>query len=216
MYQLRSYQTKSIEDMSANYRKGLRKLLLVAPTGSGKTVVASEVMRRVIAGGKKCLFIAHRRELIMQCSRKLYDFGVSHGILMAGKSPTKHAAVQVASIQTLTARKDKHDFDLPPADLIILDEAHRSVSTSFQELIDLYPDSYIVGLTATPCRSDGRGLGDVYQKIIECSNIKELTDNNFLVPSRIIAPTLPDLKGIKITAGDYDAKMLNKRMNVPL
>tara|TARA_Y100000361_G_scaffold153606_1_gene175860 strand:- start:356 stop:1843 length:1488 start_codon:yes stop_codon:yes gene_type:complete len=215
MYQLRKYQTKSIEDMSVNYRKGLRKLLLVAPTGSGKTVVASEVMRRVVAGGKQCLFIAHRRELIMQCSRKLYDFGVSHGILMAGKSPTKHAAVQVASIQTLTARKDKHDFDLPPADLIILDEAHRSVSTSFQELIDLYPDSYIVGLTATPCRSDGRGLGDVYQKIIECSNIKELTDNKFLVPSRIIAPTLPDLKGIKITAGDYDAKMLNKRMNVP-
>ena len=148
MYQLRSYQTKSIENMSNNYRQGLRKLLLVAPTGSGKTVVASEVMRRVVAGGKHCLFVAHRRELIMQCSRKLYDFGVPHGLLMAGKSPTKHAAVQVASIQTLTARKDKHDFDLPKADVIILDEAHRSVSASFQELIELYPDAYIVGLTA--------------------------------------------------------------------
>ena len=88
MYQLRNYQTKSIEEMSLNYRKGLRRLLLVAPTGSGKTVVASEVIRRVVAGGKRCLFVAHRRELIMQCSRKLYDFGVPHGLLMAGKSPT--------------------------------------------------------------------------------------------------------------------------------
>ena len=215
MYQLRNYQTKSIEEMSLNYRKGLRRLLLVAPTGSGKTVVASEVIRRVVAGGKRCLFVAHRRELIMQCSRKLYDFGVPHGLLMAGKSRTKHAGVQIASIQTFTARKDKQDFDLPVADVIILDEAHRSVSTSFQELLELYPSSYIIGLTATPCRSDGRGLGDIYEKIIECSNIKELTSQEYLVPSRIVAPTMPDLKGIKITAGDYDAKMLNKRMNIP-
>ena len=70
MCQLRPYQKQSIEDIRNAFIKGKRKILLVAPTGSGKTVVASEMIRRVVAGGKSCLFVAHRRELIMQCSNK--------------------------------------------------------------------------------------------------------------------------------------------------
>ena len=77
------------------------------------------MMSRVVYGGKKCLFVAHRRELVMQCSRKLHEFGIHHGVIMADKSPLPDADVQVASIQTFTARKDNEDFVRPHADLII-------------------------------------------------------------------------------------------------
>ena len=92
MHQLRLYQKKSIQDIRNAFIKTKRKILLVAPTGSGKTVVASEMIRRVVQGGKSCLFVAHRRELIMQCSNKLHDFGVNHGVLMADKSPNPLAS----------------------------------------------------------------------------------------------------------------------------
>jgi len=213
MHQLRPYQKDSIAKIRSLFLKGKRKILLVAPTGSGKTVIASEMIRRVLEGDKKCLFVAHRRELIMQASNKLFDFGVNHGVIMADKSPNPQANVQVVSIQTSVSRIDKKTFDKPEADVIFLDEAHRSASNSFANLINEYPHAYIIGLTATPCRQDGRGLGDIYEELVECSSIKELVNQQYLVPSRVIAPTLPDLKDVKITGGDYNLKMLNKKMN---
>ena len=216
MHPLRDYQIEAIENIRTQFKKGKRKILLVAPTGSGKTVIASEIMKRAEENGKKTLFVAHRRELIMQCSRKLNDFGVNHGVIMAGKSPFEFANVQVASIQTFTRRKDRDDFTKPDADLLILDEAHRSVSNSFQDLVNEYPNAFTIGLTATPVRSsDGKGLGDIYEEIVETSSVKELISQGYLVPNRVVAPTMPDLKGIKTIAGDYDKQGLEKRMNVP-
>ena len=193
MPKLREYQTTAIDKIRNEFAKGKKKVLLVAPTGSGKTVIASSIIDQAVNKGKSCMFVAHRRELVMQCSRKLSDFDIFHGVLMANKSETEDARVQVASVQTFTARKDKTFFNKPKADLIILDEAHRSVSNSFQELIKEYPESYIIGLTATPCRSDGRGLGNIYDELVEASSIKELINQGYLVPNRILAPTVPDL-----------------------
>lgn len=84
------------------------------------------------------------------------------------------------------------------------------MSNSFQELIKEYPESYIIGLTATPCRSDGRGLGNIYDELVEASSIKELINQGYLVPNRILAPTVPDLKDIKILGGDYEKRSLDK------
>ena len=211
--ELRDYQVKGIEDMRYWIKAGKRKLLLVSPTGSGKTIMASSMIEKAVEKGKSCLFVAHRRELVMQCSRKLFDFDISHGIIMAGKSPNNMTNVQVASIQTFARRRDRDDFMKPLADLIILDEAHRSVTDCFKNMIEDYPNAIIIGLTATPCRNDGRGLGNLYEELVECGNIRTLTRQGHLVPNRIVAPTIPDLQGIKMMAGDYDKSDLNKRMN---
>ena len=164
---LRPYQNKAIEDIRHHFSKGKKRILLVAPTGSGKTVIASSMMQKAKERSKFNLFVAHRRELVMQCSRKLSDFGLNHGVIMAEKSPNTMADIQVASIQTFASRKDRDDFIKPNADIVILDEAHRSVSGQFTELLKVYPNSFIIGLTATPIRNDGRGLGNIYDEIVE-------------------------------------------------
>ena len=106
---LREYQLKAMSDVADKGWKH-KKILLVAPTGSGKTVIASALIQVALEKGHKCLFVAHRRELIMQCSKKLHDFDVNHGVIMAGKSATPRAKTQVASIQTFTIRSKKEDF----------------------------------------------------------------------------------------------------------
>jgi DNA repair protein RadD len=120
MPELRDYQKSAIDKIRNYFAKGKKNVLLVAPTGSGKTVIASSMIDQALSKGKSCLFVAHRRELVMQCSRKLADFRVNHGVLMANKSETEEAKAQVASVQTFTARKDRDDFVKPQADLVIL------------------------------------------------------------------------------------------------
>ena len=210
---LRPYQNKAIEDIRHHFSKGKKRILLVAPKGSGKTVIASSMMQKAKERSKFNLFVAHRRELVMQCSRKLSDFGLNHGVIMAEKSPNAMADIQVASIQTFASRKDRDDFIKPNADIVILDEAHRSVSGQFTELLKVYPNSFIIGLTATPIRNDGRGLGNIYEEIVECGSIKELTEQGYLVPNRIVAPSIPDLQKIRLVAGDYEKRALDRKMN---
>jgi DNA repair protein RadD len=212
---LRDYQKQAIKDIRHYFSHGKKRILLVAPTGSGKTVIASSMLDQAKDKGNFGLFVAHRRELVMQCSKKLADFDIKHGVIMASKTPNHYADVQVASIQTFTSRVDRDDFIKPNASLIIIDEAHRSTSSSFKKLIAEYPDAWVIGLTATPCRTDGKGLGNIYQELVECGNIKELTAKGYLVPNRIVAPTIPDLQNIRIVAGDYEKRSLDNKMNTP-
>ena len=99
-----------------------QKPLIVAPTGSGKTVMASEIIRR--AENKHVLFFAHRRELVFQPRATLAKFGVEAGVILSGESINRSARVQIASIQTLHARCIRGSDDLPPADIVFIDEAH--------------------------------------------------------------------------------------------
>jgi superfamily II DNA or RNA helicase len=102
---------------------------------------------------------------------------------------------------------------LPPADLLIFDEAHRSRGRTREQLIGLYPDANLLGMTATPCRSDGRGLGNIYETIIEAPQVQALTALDFLVPAKIFAPVRLDLKGVRVSKGDFAVGQLEQRMN---
>lgn len=158
--QLRDYQVETINKIeSALAGEGVQRIILQAPCGSGKTVIAAEIIRRAVDRNERVLFLAHRRELVFQCSDKLNRFEVDHGILMAGIRPSFIPDVQVASVQTLIARIKKGRVEPPPAELIIFDECHHNVSKTHLQLIEHYADAVVIGLTATPIRGDGKGLG---------------------------------------------------------
>jgi DNA repair protein RadD len=214
MIVLHQFQQEAVAELERHIAEGRRKLLLIAPTGSGKTVIASELIRRWVAQYRHVLFLAHRREIIMQTSAKLVANGVRHGIVMANVDPRLMEPVQVASIDTLHVRGVRSDaMDLPPADLVIFDEAHRARGRTREHLIGLYPHAVLLGMTATPCRGDGRGLGNLFDVMVEAPQIAELIVGGFLVKSRVYAPIDPDLKGVKVQQGDYVISQLAGRMN---
>jgi superfamily II DNA or RNA helicase len=160
------------------------------------------------------LFLDHRRELTKQASRKLHDLGVDHGIIQAGFPARPGERVQIASIQTLHARAVRsRSIQLPPADLVVVDEAHHCRAVTYQYLLAAYPNAVIFGLTATPCRADGRGLGNRFQVLIECPSVAELIAGGYLVGTKVYAPTKPDLVGVHVKRGDYVECELADRMN---
>jgi DNA repair protein RadD len=215
MIQLFDYQAEKVDEVFQLIAEGHRRILLVSPTGSGKTVVASEIIRRLNVDRKEVLFIDHLREITKQTSKKLNDFGVFNGIIQAGIRATPIAGVQVASIQTLFGRSISGRLELPPAKVIFIDEAHHAVARTYRRILEQYPDAIVVGLTATPIRSDGRGLGGVFDKIVLCPDVPELIDKERLVPSRVYAPPPPDLVGVQVRAGDYVKGQLAERMDRP-
>lgn len=197
---LRPYQQRAIDDLRAAFRNGARAPLLVGPTGMGKTIIFSAIAASAAAKGRSALVLVHRRELIHQASRKLADAGVDHGVIAAGM-PSADAPIQVASVQTLIRRL--HTVPEPP-DLIIIDEAHHAAAGSWQAIINHWPGVLRIGVTATPCRLDGKGLGNVFDALIEGPSVQMLTSAGYLSPARIYAPPMvANLSGIRKRAGDY-------------
>jgi superfamily II DNA or RNA helicase len=161
--------------------------------------------------------LAHRREIIAQTSAKLRGHGVAHGIIQSGVRPRVLEDIQVASIQTLWVRATRAaiPIPLPPARLLVVDEAHHAPARSYRKIIDAYPDAILIGLTATPCRGDGRGLGGIFEAIIEAPQVAELIAGGYLVRTRVYAPVNPDLRGVRTVAGDYNEGQLADRMDRP-
>jgi superfamily II DNA or RNA helicase len=104
-------------------------------------------------------------------------------------------------------------IELPEADIVIVDECHHCRAQTWQQIISAYPAAKIIGLTATPCRGDGRGLGNVFDVIIETANVADLIRDGYLVSTKVFAPTRPDLTGVRVERGDYVERQLSERMN---
>jgi DNA repair protein RadD len=207
---LRAYQEKAVNDL-----EGHRKPLLVAPTGSGKTVISSAVIDR--APNSHVLFLAHRRELIFQSQEKLKTFGIQAGVIMAGTPRDTMRRVQVASVQTLHSRSIRGEEDLPPAQMVIVDEAHHCPAWTYKQIIERYPDSQLIGMTATPIRRDGRGLGGLFDALVETPQVEELIKLGHLVGTKVYAPAAatPNLRGISVQGGDYVVSQLAERVDTP-
>jgi superfamily II DNA or RNA helicase len=216
LLKLRSYQTEAVERVERLLGTAARPLL-VAPTGSGKTVIAAEIINRAVARHQRVLVIAHRREIIRQTADKLVIAGVEPGIVLAGfeQELRPYASVQVAGIQTLHARAMRSNkMPMPAATIVIIDEAHHARAKTYQAVIDQYPDATIIGLTATPVRGDGRGLGNIFTALIEAPQVPDLIKLGHLVPTKVYAPVDKDVaKGVKTQTGDYVVGALSARMN---
>jgi superfamily II DNA or RNA helicase len=214
--ELRPYQDAVIDRVADEIAAGRHRVLIVAPTGSGKTVIAAAINAAAAKNGRRILIIAHRREIISQTARKLHEAGVDAGIIQAGFPPRPGQSVQVASIQTLHARAIRSSaIEMPPADILIIDEAHHARAETYQAVIDAYPGAIVIGMTATPCRRDGRGLGNIFDALVECPQVAALVEQGYLVPSRVYAPSTPDLDGVRVERGDYVQTQLTERVNRP-
>ncbi len=216
---LRLYQVDAVEQLRDAYRRGARAPLLVLPTGGGKTVVFSHIAAAAVAKGRSVLVLVHRRELLRQASEKLTSAGVAHGIIAPGHAATDHP-VQVASVQTLARRLDQ--MRQAPPQLVIIDEAHHAVAGQWRAILDAFPEAHILGVTATPIRSDGAGLGvragGVFDALVSGPSIADLIDQRHLVRPRIFAPApgeAPDLSGIRTRGGDYEVAQLAEAMSAP-
>ena len=212
-YSLRPYQTQAVEQARERLRGGSRACLIVAPCGAGKTVIACHIIEQGVAKSKRTLFLAHRKELIDQASGKLDEIGIWHGIVKAGNRRVEpRALVQVASIQTVGRRLERLTFQ---PDLIIYDEAHHALADGNKKIVQAFPGAVILGLTATPYRTDGRGLGDMFSSIVEVSTVEQLTRGGFLVPARVMIGRRVNTAGVRTTAGDYNLQDLAEAVNKP-
>jgi len=144
--QLRDYQERAVETVIAKLDQ---RPILVSPTGSGKTTMATEIVERL---GRRTLWLAHRKELIDQAAERLAAHGLRAGIVMAGYRRDPDAQVQVASVQTLVRRNK------PAAGLVVVDECHHGAAETYQKILADYPDAALLGLTATPFRLDARDI----------------------------------------------------------
>ncbi len=187
---LRDYQTRAIADVRAAYASGRRAPCLVLPTGAGKTVVASEIIRLTIAKGGRVLFLAHRVELIGQTVGKLENANVTNVRIIRAASDLgdRRAPVVVASIPTLAGKRWRDN--LPEASLVIFDECHHTVAKTWKRIADHYANALILGLTATPERSDGCALGDIFDEIVVGATVKELIDLGHLARCRVQGPAV--------------------------
>lgn len=204
MPDLRPYQLRAVDAVRRLIRDGSRAPLLVAPTGAGKTVIMAHVVASAIAKGRRVAVVAHRRELIRQIEEALIAAGQRPAIIAPWARPNPFAPVQIGSVQTMVRREL-----LPPADLLVIDEAHHTrLDNQWGEVVGMLRPRHVLGLTATPIRTDGQGLGvaagGLYDAMEVVTSTAELVEQGYLARPVVYAPAVtPDLGGLRVERGDY-------------
>lgn len=207
---LRTYQNTLVERTRANFIAGKRRQLLVLPTGGGKTVCFSYMAGAAKSKGLRVWILAHRVELLEQISKTLRAFGIQHGMIAPGYIGDRRQQVQVASVFTLARRLDRYETP----DLIIVDEAHHAISKStWGTVIGAFPAARLLGVTATPIRLSGEGLGDLFECMVQGPTVADLIAQGALSPYRLFAPAGVDLSGIHSRMGDFVRGELDEAMN---
>ena len=195
---MRGYQ----DDLIGETRNAIRtydRVLVQASTGAGKTRMFAKLSDLAAAKGKRVLILAHRVEIIEQISRALAELGLRHGLIVVGRRMTDDP-VQLGMIQTVGRRLDR----VAPPSLIVVDECHHAVSPTYVAVLNHWPKAKLLGFTATPRRADGRGLGDVFQTMVQAIPMADLIKQGFLAGYDYLAPPMKaDLSGVKTRMGDF-------------
>ena len=196
--ELRPYQGRTIEDIRTSIRQGIRRIMVMLPTGAGKTVIAAEIIRMAREKGNKVAFVVPKIDLIDQSIESFWAHGIRDiGALQGNHHLTDYSKpVLVCSVQTLQARKYR-----PECKIVILDEAHVSYAFVKQWLSDpAWGNCIFIGLSATPFT---RGLKKYYQTLLKPTSISELISLGYLSNFRVFATGHPNLSGVRTVAGDY-------------
>ena len=199
MIKLFDDQTTLLADLRSRLRR--RKwVLMQAATGAGKTVMTASMIKSAQAKGSRALMIVPRRELLRQTAETFKAFDIPHSYVSAGYEYNPFAKTLIATSGTLARRLDK----IPKPDVVFVDETHVG-GAELNRIIQHFRDAgcYGVGLSATPGRLDGKGLGMWYDDMAEGPPVADLIRDKRLSQFRLFAPGAPDLSGIKTTAGDY-------------
>ena len=191
---LRPYQIDLIEQARNAYRNGARAPCIVLPCGGGKSVIVAEMAKSATAKGNQILFLVHRRELVEQIKRTFEWWGVDMNLC------------DVMMVQTTS----RHIAQIRPPKLIITDENHHSKASTYRKIYDVFPDAKRIGVTATPIRLDGSGLGDVNDRLVVGVSAKWLIEHNFLAPYDYYAPAIADLSGLKVIRGEFETDGIEK------
>jgi superfamily II DNA or RNA helicase len=197
--QLRDYQIDIISKARGLMKQGNKSILIQSPTGSGKTILVAHMLKTAASKGMDSWFIVHRRELVKQSIMAFSGEGVKHGVIANGWAMNNKLPIQIASIQTLIRR---YKYYRKPS-LLVYDECHHVSAGSWKKIIDQYPGAYSIGLTATPQRLDGQGLGLHFKEMINGPSVQKLTEDGYLCPYKLYAPSNIDTSRLHTRMGDF-------------
>ena len=229
---LRDYQQKAVNDLREAYRQGFKAPFLTAPTGAGKTVILSEICSNANARCTNTILLVHRQELVVQTAKTFARFGIPHSIVAPAKVVQNAIKIQVEEFNKSWFRDESHIYiatvqtlirrmaDLPKFELILIDEAHHGVAGTWLKIVKSYPGARILGVSATPERLDGRGLGihcgGIFDKLVLGPSVKSLIERGFLTRPRVYCPPIDaDFSDLKTIAGDFDRKQQQEKLHKP-
>lgn len=197
MIEFRPYQKDFIQKILAELKKGRKRICVVAPCGSGKTVLFAGMAEASQNNKKTVWFLVHRKELLDQTVNTFKSFDIELKTIHIG----------------MVATVANHLSDYPEPDMIIFDECHFSVARTWQKIGEAYPDCWYIGLTATPCRLDGKPLKDTYDTMVQGVTAKQLISQGYLSPYRYYAPSVADLSSLKRKGSDFDSKQIEELLS---
>lgn len=206
--ELRPYQQEAKEAVFEQWDNGIRKTLLVLPTGCGKTIVFAKITEDCVRKGERVLILAHRGELLDQAADKLKKTtGLNSAVEKAESSCLgSWFRVVVGSVQTLMREKRLGQFPEDYFNTIIIDEAHHCISDSYQKVLKHFPDAHVLGVTATPDRGDMRNLGQYFESLAYEYTLPKAIKEGYLTPIKALTiPLKIDMSGVSVQAGDFKA-----------
>ena len=201
---LRPYQSEIVNNIRKVANTGVKRIVAVAPTGSGKTIIFCHIADQAAKKHNRVFILVHRQEILRQTLQKLAMFGLQPGVIQSGQKMTANY-IQVAMIQTLVNRARYLGAAQPK--LVIVDEFHHAVAPTYKKILHAFPNALSLGFTATPARTDGKGLDEMADAMVLGPTTASLVESGYLaIPVVLSSPMARQIFKTEgsIRNGEYD------------